>query len=577
MYKRILSYRVCFPFLISYFLISGCAQIVVPSGGPKDLKAPRVEKYVPDSAATNFTAKTITIIFDEYIQLADLQKEMTISPPMRVQPEVRAKGKMLQLELKDTLKDNTTYVINFGSSIRDFTEANAKNDFRYIFSTGKAIDTLKLTGVVKGAYDQKTEKGVLVMLYETHDDSLPYKTGPSYFAKTSADGTYKISNIRPGKYKAFALKDANSNYRYDVPTESIGFSDTLIKISKNTKLDLRLFVEEPKRQYLLKKFVAGYGRMMLLYSKPIGNISYRALNKTTQTETFLTEYNTGRDSIRVWFPVFSKDSLFFKIIADEKVIDTIKIGTGQFQKEGTGRGEAVKLNATLNVKKDQPLDLNKMLELHFNHPIKTYTQKFELKHGNVFLHHGNLNTKKDSAFLMRKWPVRSDKAFTIGIAAPLRDSIGEPLFDSLGSPIIGVGPFTPDTGTYSLFIPPGTFTDIFGFTNDTVKVDFRSQEEKFYGTLKLTLKMKYRIPFVLELINEKGIVFNYARAERGTFSYLFMAPGAYKLRVIYDQNGDGKWNTGNYLEKKKPETIIYYPGAVTIRSNWDLELDWKVE
>ena len=157
-----------FRLLVSGFwlLTSQCAQIVVPSGGPKDLSPPAVEKYVPDSAATRFSSKTITIVFDEYIQLTDLQKEMSISPPMRIAPEIRAKGKMLQIEIKDSLKKNTTYVINFGSAIRDFTESNAKTDFRYIFSTGAVIDTLKLTGTVKGAYDQKTDKGVLVMLYE---------------------------------------------------------------------------------------------------------------------------------------------------------------------------------------------------------------------------------------------------------------------------------------------------------------------------------------------------------------------------------------------------------------------------
>lgn len=565
MHKRILSYRSCFLFFVPYFLLSGCAQIVVPSGGPKDLKAPMVEKYVPDSAATNFTAKAITIVFDEYIQLTDLQKEITISPPMRFQPEVRAKGKMLQMELKDTLKDNTTYVINFGSAIRDFTESNAKKDFKYIFSTGNIIDTLKVAGTVKGAYDQKTEKGVLVMLYESHDDSVPYTMGPSYFAKTNADGSYKISNIRPGRYKAFALKDANGNYKYDVPTESIGFSDTLIKISKNTKLDLRLFVEEPRRQYLLKSFVAGYGRMMLLYSKPVGKISYQALNKTTQTETFLTEYNRGRDSIRVWFPVFSKDSLFFKVVVDEKVIDTVRIGTGQFQREG-GRGGELRLIAATNAKKDKPFDIGNTLQIVFNHPIKAYSEnRIDFMQGNIKIEH----------FLL-SW---EERTFDVGNIEKIimKDSSGVVLLDTTNKSMYTISPAPLDTGSYSLFIPPGTFTDIFDLTNDTVKVDFKTQEEKFYGTLKLTLKMKYRIPFVLELINEKGVVFNYARAERGIFSYLFMPPGAYKLRVIYDQNGDGKWNTGNYLEKKKPETIIYYPGAVTIRSNWDLELDWKVE
>ena len=128
-----------------------------------------------------------------------------------------------------------------------------------------------------------------------------------------------------------------------------------------------------------------------------------------------------------------------------------------------------------------------------------------------------------------------------------------------------------------LFIPSGTFTDIFGLTNDTVKLDFKTQEEKYYGTLKLTLKMKIRIKYILQLMNEKGEVFDYADSDKGVFSYAYLPPGSYKLRIIYDKNGDDKWTTGNYLEKRKPETVIYYPSPITIRSNWDLELEWKVE
>ncbi|MFI5164899.1 MAG: Ig-like domain-containing domain, partial [Bacteroidia bacterium] len=210
MITRILKY--CFYFLLFtfYFLLEHCAQIVIPGGGPRDATPPRVVKYMPDSAATNFNTKTIAITFDEYIQLSDLQRELTISPPMNIQPDVKYKGKTLLIELKDSLQKNTTYCLNFGSAIRDFTESNPKTNFQYIFSTGSFIDTLKLSGTVKNAFDLKSEKGILVMLYDTYNDSVPYKKLPSYFAKTGDDGSYTIRNIRPGNYKAFALKDANS-------------------------------------------------------------------------------------------------------------------------------------------------------------------------------------------------------------------------------------------------------------------------------------------------------------------------------------------------------------------------------
>ena len=235
------SNKIFFLFLATgyWLLASQCAQIVTPGGGPIDISPPRVVKYIPDSAAKNFDAKRITIVFNEFIDLNDLQKQLVVSPPMNIFPEVTSKGKILSIILKDSLRKNTTYCLNFGSAIRDVKESNAIASFQYIFSTGDHIDTLSLKGTVKNIADQKTEKGILVMLYDgSVSDSAPYKKMPSYFAKTKEDGTYKIYNIRPGTYKAFTLKDANSDYLYNLPGESISFSDSLIKISKNVSLNL---------------------------------------------------------------------------------------------------------------------------------------------------------------------------------------------------------------------------------------------------------------------------------------------------------------------------------------------------
>ena len=523
-------------------LFFSCAQPLNPAGGPKDIKPPRAIKYIPDSAAKNFSAKNIVIVFDEYIQLNDIQKQLVISPPMSIQPEVKAKGKILLVELKDSLRKNTTYTFNFGNSIRDFTEANAKEDFQYVFSTGSYIDSLKLSGTVKNAFDLKTDKGILVMLYDTYEDSVPCKKLPSYFTKTKGDGSYKINNIRPGTYKAFSLKDVNNNYLYDVPAENIAFSDSLIKIAKNTKLDLQMFKEEPKKQRMLKNFVRGYGSIFLAYTKPVTNISYKPMNSGTKTETFLSEFNERRDTVQVWFPAFGNDSLHFKVMVDDNAIDTLKICTCLFDKAKQGRGEAFKLNAIINVKKDQLFDYTNDISLKFNHPIN-----------NAKTNEINLTSNGNKI------------NFTNTIFS-----------DSIKRNFLFHYPLIQDS-SYQLFIPPAVFTDIFGLASDTIKLDFRAQEEKYYGTLKLTLKMKSKIKYILQLMNEKGEVFDCASSNKGVFSYQYLSPGSYKLRIIHDKNGDDKWTTGNYFEKKKPETVIYYPSPITIRSNWDLELDWKVE
>src|ERR1017187_10000846 len=169
---------------IGYWLLANqCAQIVTPGGGPKDTKPPHVIKYSPDSAAINFKSKRIVILFNEFIQLNDVQKNLLISPPMKKMPDVKVKGKMLVIDLKDSLKKNTTYTFNFGKSIKDYTEGNTLEDFQYVFSTGTYIDSLQLSGKIKNGFDLKTEKDILVMLYDSLNDSVPYKKLPSYFAK----------------------------------------------------------------------------------------------------------------------------------------------------------------------------------------------------------------------------------------------------------------------------------------------------------------------------------------------------------------------------------------------------------
>ncbi len=525
-----------------WLLASQCAQIVTPSGGLKDTKPPRAIKYIPDSAAKNFSSKHIAIVFDEYIQLNDLQKQLVISPPLKIQPEVKAKGKTLTIELKDTLQKNTTYCFNFGNAIRDFTESNAIENFQYVFSTGSYIDSLKLSGTVKNAFDNKTDKGILVMLHDSYDDSVPYKKIPSYFAKTNADGSYKINNIRPGTYKAFALKNINANYIYDSSDELIGFSDSLIKISKNTSLNLVLFKEEPAKQKLKKAAFVAHGHIIFSFATPIDSLKLKFLSKEPK-ENIVYEYSKEKDTIHYWFADDFKDSLKLIVSDRGKILDTVQLRPITIEQiKSSSRGNKWELVPILNISKDKLFDFKKHMTIRFNHPIK------EAKTNDINLSSGGKKI----------------------------DSTNSKISDEAKRNFIFQFPFNQDS-SYLLFIPPGTFTDVFGLKNDTIKINFKTQEEKYYGTLKLTLKIKTTTKYILQLMSEKGEVFDYASSDKGVFSYAYLPPDSYKLRIIYDTNEDDKWTTGNYLVKRKPETVIYYSSPITIRSNWDLELDWKVE
>src|ERR1051326_2289353 len=192
------------PLFISVFVLefNSCATIMAPNGGPKDTIPPNVVKYMPDSAATNFKSREINIAFNEYIQLKDINNQLIISPPLVEQPEIKlVKYRILNIQFKKPLKENTTYTLNFGNSIADYNEGNVLDGFQYIFSTGSFIDSLQVNGKVQYAYDHKVEKGILVMLYDVSQydasalDSLPYKVIPSYFTKTKPEGSLRTGQI----------------------------------------------------------------------------------------------------------------------------------------------------------------------------------------------------------------------------------------------------------------------------------------------------------------------------------------------------------------------------------------------
>ncbi|HEY4799943.1 MAG TPA: Ig-like domain-containing protein [Bacteroidia bacterium] len=568
-------------FAISYWLLANeCAQIIPPNGGQKDITPPRAIKYIPDSAQTNFKSKNIVISFDEYIQLTDLQKQLMISPPMVNMPDVKVKGKMLYVSLKDTLLKNTTYALNFGNAIRDITENNPLENFQYVFSTGSFIDSLSLKGTVLNAADQKPEKGVLVMLYDRFDDSIPYKKLPSYFSRTKEDGSYKINNIKAGRYKIFALKDANANYLYDTPAEQISFSDTLIEMGKSSKKNLLLFKEVPKKQKLKKATIAEHGHAIFAFAKPlVDSLKLEFLSQKPKVNV-VYEYSKEKDTLHYWFADDLKDSMKIKVSEGNKILDTVYLRPLTLeQTKNNKRGEKWGLRVRASANKNISLNLNEPFSLSFSHPLLYQSQWHGAKQYDSLLKYfdSRISIKQDSSILsfhdslnFSSFGNKKINFQKVQVQGSWDRNIGWGLFQLRN---------WKENTIYHLFIKPGTFTDIFGLKNDTIKIDFKTQEEKYYGTLKLSLKTpKTNLKYILQLLDENNNLVDQQKMSKAqTFNYAYLAPGKYKLRIICDDNDDGKWTTGNYLMHQQPEKIIFYPKAITIRSNWDLELEWKLE
>lgn len=528
-----------FLIISSTFLLS-CAIQVAPQGGEKDTKPPKILKSMPENFSTGFDSKKILITFDEYIQLKDLNSQLIVSPPLSRNLETKIRQKTLVILVNDTLQPNTTYTMNFGNAIVDNNESNALDDFQYVFSTGGVIDSLKISGSVENTWDKKTEKGVLVMLYKKQDDSLPLKKKPDYFSKTNEKGIFSISNVAPASYKIFALKETNADYLFNVPDESIAFSDTPITAGYKNIL-LHLFTEKPK-QRLLKSFSEEPGKAVVIFSQPGQDLHYRFVRDSIKSDLAFVEQSKNKDTLVFWYKNLNLDSLVLFFSDGKAIRDTVSIRLFKGEGKTFSRRKSI-LSINTNFKSGEAFNLNNDLFLQFNHPV----------------------TKSDFS----KISLMEDSVPVSGLTIAFDDTLKKR---------ISIHHAWKEKALCRLFIPPGVFTDIFGLSNDTVLTFFKIRPIADFGNLVLKLKPAYPgVQYVVMLIDDNETIYRTSVIKSDTtLTYDFLDPKIYRLKAFEDINHNRTWDTGDYFKKIQPEKIFYYPEMISVRANWDVDVSWKI-
>ncbi|HTL80906.1 MAG TPA: Ig-like domain-containing domain [Bacteroidia bacterium] len=520
-------------------LLASCAQILSPGGGDKDVTPPVVVHYLPDSAATNFTGKRIVIRFNEYVQLNDLQNQLVISPPLKHDPDVNIRRKEIVIDINDTLQPNTTYSLSFGSSIKDITEGNVLDNFRYVFSTGPVIDSIHLGGKILDASTLNGKSGVLVMLYNNNDDSAPYKQRPYYFTKTRSDGSFMITNIRAGSYKVFALVDKNQNYLYDKPDEEIAFANAPVNLNANVDtLKLKLFHEIPGSQKELRAD-GTKNHITLVYSQPIKDLKVPIVLSGDERAGFLLEHSAHNDTLDLWFSDLKRDSINIPVYDGSVRIDSARIHFAKQGKSGrTSRGDVLKTVMTSNVTSGKNFDPLQQLVLHSSNPLKSFDPKF------IILTHGKDTVKNDLSMTENHF-IRFNYTFA-------------------------------EDSAYALLVLPGAVTDWFGKTNDTLKQSFKVELMDNYASLKVKLTNIVPGNYVVQLLNEKGNILAEQKIDGTSTAMEFdhLLAGQYHLKLIVDDNKNGEWDTGNYHDKRQPEKVVFYGGVIKMRTGWDMDIDW---
>ncbi len=540
-----------------------CANPLSPTGGPKDTTRPVVEEAVPLNFSTEFSGHNIQLDFNEYVQLNNPNEQIIISPPFKETPEYKLRGKTLVIKFNEIFKETTTYSIYFGDAVSDITENNPLDNFKYVFSTGITIDSMILRGQVVDAFDVAPAEGVWVMLYIEDIDSIPYLDRPYYISKSDKEGFFEFQNLKNLPYKIFALRDANSNYLYDLPNEWIAFSDSLINpvysvhLNDSTPGDsliaiipesirLHLFEEIDSIQRLIEYSLVKANHINFIFRFPTNDPQVVPIDHFLPETWMAKEFTSEKDTMMVWIMEPVPDTLTLEIKDNGLVLDTVEVVTKPHEQRRRRASRSAK---------DETIKLaSAVVKSKLHVPFKPI-------------------------ILTSPYPIQSYNFSGVILIEEVDTLLPEVTFDCKLQRRIVIDHKWREDMNYQLIIPDSSLTDILGNHNDSIVVSFKTKSYSDYGQLILDLIITEELAhqIIIQLLNENDMVINEVLISVGMpISYNNLLPGKYKIKVIFDRNNNGRWDTGNYIEKKQPENVLFFNKLIEIRPNWVSEESMKI-
>ena len=589
-------------------MIAGCARMGQPDGGWYDDKPPQIIATTPSDNGTGVNDKKVVIYFDEYIKVEDATNNVVVSPPQLEMPEIKGAGKKIVVELKDSLKDNTTYTIDFSDAITDNNEGNPLGNYTFTFSTGAAVDTMEVSGTILDSSNLEPVKGIMVGLYADLEDSAFYTKPLLRVARTDSRGRFIIRGVAKGKYRAYALQDMDGDYKYSQKGEMIAFSDRIIEptCGPDTRQDtiwrdslridtiirrgythfypddvmLRAFTMPLTDRYMIKNQRQEPERLEFFFSYGSDSLpKMKGLNFDADS-AFIVDANPKKDTVTYWLrdtALINRDSLEIEYsyhITDtlgqlvpqtdtllmvpklpfekrqkmlEKEMEKWQKQQDKLKKKGE-RYDSVWLPKPLDIRVTAPSSLTPESYLYFTMPAPLARCDTSMIH---------LQAKVDTLWVPQKfdWQPRPQSILSYRLEAV----------------------WTPGT-EYQLEIDSAAFESIYGIVNDKMKSSLKCKSEEEFGTLVVKISgLPDSTTAIVQLLDKSDMVVKEARTQDdGSAEFYWLNEGKYYLRAFIDRNGNGIWDSGDFYNALQPEEMYYLPKVIEIKANWDITTEWNI-
>jgi len=513
-------------------LLISCAQFVPPTGGKKDEDMPKLIKSVPKSEQKNYKDKTISLEFDELVDVSSLRQELLIVPEIEGTFNIKAKSKNVIIKFDKVFRDSTTYTINFRKGIKDLNERNESKNLKLVFSTGNNIDSLKIEGIIKGLLTNQPILEAHVALYKIQDSLDLKKTKPNYFTKSDSSGHYQFENIKSGKYRIYAFIDKNNNLRYDTKTEEIGFSNDTIILNKNIN-KVNLFIanannEKPKNQKVFQRAED----FTILFDKNIKSFLVKFENKKDSIP-----YYGDRKELKFYNSTQRTDTLKVNITVIDSSENTLNFVQKIKFKEPEKKRKEKKEYLTLNIKPKygEVIDKDLKFEISFETPIITFDiTKFKILSDTIKeekLENNNITWNKSKTKILINKVINSEREIKIEMNR-------------------------------------GAFINIKGDSSDKMTIKYPLLKKENYALIEGEFEEK-KTKKIIQIINEKYEIIS-EQITKEKFLFQNIKPGIYLLRIIKDLNNNGYWDYGNIEKNIQPEEVIFYDEPIRLKANFEI-------